>query len=122
MHPDTGQPYLWIDDDFATPVNQAGAAPQALLDLIVRRVTASGGDAGDYDGEQLAQMLSGLNPEDFSDHAKWLELMMACHHATDGQGRRSSSSGRRAMPATLRTTGRLVAAGTASMRTTPDPR
>lgn len=87
VHPDTGQPYLWIDDDFATPVNQAGAAPQALLDLIVRRVTASGGDAGDYDGEQLAQMLSGLNPEDFSDHAKWLELMMACHHATDGQGR-----------------------------------
>ncbi len=85
VHPNTGQPYLWIDDEFAAPVREAGAAPQALLDLILRPVAVSGGDAGECDGEQLAVMLTGLNPEDFSDHAMWLELMMACHHATDGQ-------------------------------------
>lgn len=37
--------------------------------------------------ERLADMLEGLDPEGYRDHARWLELMMASHHATGGEGR-----------------------------------
>src|SRR5690606_11344114 len=32
-------------------------------------------------------MLEVLPPDDFRDHEKWLQLMMACHHASGGEAR-----------------------------------
>lgn len=86
IHPDTGRAYLW--DDLG-PVIADGVpdVPDALVDLIRRpeRVSAVGG--GEIDAEQLAEMLTGLDAEDYRDQGRWLELMMACHHATAGEGR-----------------------------------
>ena len=37
--------------------------------------------------EQLAAALEALDAGDFGTHEEWLQLMMACHHATGGEGR-----------------------------------
>jgi hypothetical protein len=98
VHPDTGAQYVWFsgsnDDDpcFSGPdhLSYLGApmAPEALLDLIRRPQQAtSGGGGGEYTPEELAEMLDALDPEDFRDHERWRDLMMACHHATAGDGR-----------------------------------
>ena len=42
---------------------------------------------GQYDQAQLAKALSALDATDFASHDRWLQLMMACHHATNGDGR-----------------------------------
>src|SRR5262249_21561492 len=42
---------------------------------------------GLYSQEQIAAMLDSLDVTDFSDHDKWLRLMMACHHASNGDAR-----------------------------------
>jgi hypothetical protein len=36
--------------------------------------------------DQLAEMLSKLDPKDYSDYDKWLKLLMSCHAATGGLG------------------------------------
>ena len=84
-HPDTLQPYLW--DALTVPLMSVGEAPEALLDLIRRPERAAASDAGEVSPEQLAEMLTGLDPTRFRNHTRWLELMMACHHATAGDGR-----------------------------------
>ena len=48
---------------------------------------SSGAEAGEYSPEQVEALLAGLEPEDYRDHAKWFELMMACHHASGGEAR-----------------------------------
>ncbi len=85
VHPDTLKPYLW--DDFAEPLATAGAAPDALLDLIRRPESPKLVHPGDVTPDQLAQMLEGLDPANFREQAGWFELMCACHHATGGDGR-----------------------------------
>lgn len=86
-HPSTGQPYLWVADEFATPVADAGAAPDLLLDLIRRPDVASTTDGGEFSPEQIEELLEGLNPTAYRDHDRWLEIMMAAHHATAGEAR-----------------------------------
>lgn len=86
IHPDTRRPYLW--DDFGPMVaDGVPSAPEALMNLIRRPERNSAAEGGQIDAEQLAEMLTGLNAEDYRDQGKWLELMMACHHATAGAGR-----------------------------------
>ncbi|WP_254459516.1 PriCT-2 domain-containing protein [Xanthomonas sacchari] len=45
--------------------------------------------AGELTPEQLAETLAQLDPCDFGEkqHDRWRDLMMACHFATDGEGR-----------------------------------
>jgi hypothetical protein len=86
-HPDTRSAYTWDDDAFATPIASVRPAPQRLMQLIERPNRLSATETGDVTPEQLADMLEALTPIAFSEHAKWLELMMACHHATGGDGR-----------------------------------
>ena len=88
-HPETSAPYLFAD----APKSKALAdgipkAPKALVELC-RRPEASFGASGpgDISPEQLGEMLRGLLPELYRDHTNWLHLMMACHHATAGDGR-----------------------------------
>jgi len=84
-HPN-GKLYAWAQGHPA--LADAPEAPAALLEAIRRPEPAgeaTGG--GQYDQEQLARALAKLNPEAFQDHDKWLPLMMACHHATAGDGR-----------------------------------
>lgn len=86
IHPN-GKPYRW--DDFAPFPAEAPQLPDALLHLI-RRPTRAHGEAagfGELTPEMLAKTLEQLDPEDYQDHDPWLNLMMACHHATAGEGR-----------------------------------
>ncbi|HYT07950.1 MAG TPA: PriCT-2 domain-containing protein, partial [Rugosimonospora sp.] len=42
---------------------------------------------GQLDQEQAEQVLARLKPEEFHSHDRWLKLMMAIHHATEGDAR-----------------------------------
>jgi len=88
LHPDTHQPYQWAGDS-AVDLGWLGApsAPSCLLEIIGRPKPIEASDGGEYDQEELAMMLDHLDPEEFSDHDRWLTLMQACHHATAGDGR-----------------------------------
>lgn len=86
IHPDTGKLYVLDDpfDDLGSP----DAAPAKLLDLISKPSrSADGGAGGEHTADELADMLEELDPEDFRDQGRWLNLMMACHDATAGNGR-----------------------------------
>lgn len=86
VHPN-GSKYRW--DDFAPVPEDAPPLPETVLRLI-RRPTRAHGEAvgfGELSPEMLAETLEQLDPEDFRDHDEWLTLMMACHHATAGEGR-----------------------------------
>lgn len=86
IHPN-GTIYRW--DDLAPFPEEAPQVPESLLHLI-RRPTRAHGEAagfGELTPEMLATTLEHLDAEDFQDHDLWLNLMMACHHATAGEGR-----------------------------------
>ncbi|SFS68048.1 Primase C terminal 2 (PriCT-2) [Sulfitobacter marinus] len=88
LHP-SGKPYLWssVPDDLWLG---APGAPEKLLRLIRRPkqpVALSGQGIGEHPPEEIAAILAKLDPEDFRDHDKWLQLMMACHHASAGDAK-----------------------------------
>jgi hypothetical protein len=87
IHPSGGM-YNW---DPLGPSLSDGllAAPDRLITLIRRPVRSVGQNAGggEYDPQEMAQMLAGLDPENFRDHEDWLTLMQACHHASNGDAR-----------------------------------
>lgn len=86
VHPETKRLYRWADD---SPTLDAplGKVPANLLALITRpeRDGISGG--GQYTPEQLAHALDALDPAGFNTNDKWTPMLMAAHHATNGDGR-----------------------------------
>lgn len=88
VHPDAKQPYLWDDDALAVPLGAVRQAPPRLLEVAHRSsaIGASGG-GGERTPEELAVMLDALDVTQFRDQTRWLAIMMACHHATAGDGR-----------------------------------
>jgi hypothetical protein len=84
-HPEARRAYRW--DELAEPVASTRAAPEGLLELIRRPVSAPGAEAGEYSAEQVESLLAGLDPKAYRDQTRWLELMMACHHASGGDAR-----------------------------------
>lgn len=85
VHQDTHKPYLW--DPLSEPLDTVADAPEALLTLLRKPEPTVSTEAGEVSPEQLAEMLKGLDPAKFREQARWLELMMASHHATAGAGR-----------------------------------
>ncbi len=86
IHP-CGKHYEW--DDFGPSLDSMPPMPEVLIRLC-RRPTRAHGDAaglGELTPEMLAETLEQLDPEDYQDHDLWRDLMMACHHATNGEGR-----------------------------------
>jgi len=63
-------------------------APADLLDaLSKKRVTAVTEDAPtDLTAEKLADLLAVLDPQDFADNDRWIQLAMSCYHASQGMG------------------------------------
>jgi P4 family phage/plasmid primase-like protien len=51
--------------------------------------TAEDDGAGKLSSEQLLELLSGLDPKNFRDGARWRSLLWACHHGTAGSGRQA---------------------------------
>jgi len=85
IHPETKEHYRFSDSH--PSLSDLPPCPRKLLHLIRRpqRSAISGG--GQYTQEQIARALEKLDVTEFQDHDKWLRLMMACHHASDGDGR-----------------------------------
>lgn len=88
VHPETGRRYDVeqhldpLEDDLGIP-----EAPKSLLDLAERSdASAIEVPPGSKSAEWLAAALEHLCVEDYRDHGRWLELMMACHDATGGSG------------------------------------
>lgn len=88
VHPN-GTPYAWTTPLEQTSLLDLPPIPETLLRLIRRPVRSHGEAAGlgELSPEMLAETLEQLDPEDFREHDDWLQLMMACHHATNGEGR-----------------------------------
>jgi hypothetical protein len=81
IHP-SGGCYKWAPD--SPPLTAMPELPQKLVEAARRPMSAKGSSAGEITPEQLSKSLEALNPEDFREYRKWIELGMACHHATDG--------------------------------------
>jgi hypothetical protein len=87
IHPDTGEPYRFDDDPLALTLSEAPDVTTALLDAITKPSGAqSTTEAGEITPEQLAEWLEYIDVANYRDGQKWQELMMACHHATNGTG------------------------------------
>ncbi|WP_374577387.1 bifunctional DNA primase/polymerase [Phenylobacterium sp.] len=87
VHPGTRLPYRWDDDVLAVPLSAVRSAPSSLMDVARRPSVTSTSGGGEHTPEELAAMLDGLDVTQFRDQARWLEIMMASHHATAGDGR-----------------------------------
>lgn len=75
---------------FLLGLDEMPPASDSLLELIRRPELQQETDAelwGELTPEMLAATLEHLDPSDFREHDEWLNLMMACHHATAGEGR-----------------------------------
>ena len=83
-HPCGGQyEWQWYDD-----LTDAPEAPARLLQALARPVRDGGPIAGGHvKPARLARALTGLDPDRFGTNDTWEPLMMACHHATGGEGR-----------------------------------
>lgn len=84
VHPSGGL-YRWAPD--SPPLHDMPDLPARLVEMARRPERKNSAGAGEITSEQLASSLEYLHPTDYQDHERWLELMMACHHATDGEGR-----------------------------------
>lgn len=86
IHPD--KPHRRYKWDYLSPeLKDAPNAPSNLIKLIKRTTPPKTSGGGEYDAAEIGQMLEALDPEEFQDHQKWLNIMMACHHASDGDAR-----------------------------------
>lgn len=83
-HP-TGGIYRWAPD--SPSLHEMPDLPPRLVEMARRPERKQAKGAGEITPEQLAVSLEHIDASDFSDHEQWLQLMMACHHATDGEGR-----------------------------------
>ncbi|HCL14578.1 MAG TPA: transcriptional regulator, partial [Pseudomonas sp.] len=89
VHPDTGRRYeadFWLLGPNETP-----EAPASLLEMLqvchLKKPEGSGHDRwGELTPEMLEANLELLDPNEFKGE-DWKDLMMACHHATAGEGR-----------------------------------
>ena len=84
VHPGTGELYQWEHNspDWMTPFRPF---PQCVLDLIAAAPKEESELLeGGFLPEEIALLLSKLNPEDFRDYDKWLALGMAVYHASGG--------------------------------------
>lgn len=84
VHPSGGM-YSWASD--SPPLHRMPDLPARLVEAAGRPEKRRATGAGEITAEQLAASLEHLDPTDFREHDAWRELMMACHHATDGSGR-----------------------------------
>jgi hypothetical protein len=87
IHPDTARPYVLDDDALRIELAEAPEATTALLDAIMKPIIEThDSESCAIDEEHLAKWLGLIDVSGFKDELKWRELMMACHHATNGAG------------------------------------
>ena len=85
IHPKTRA--FYSVDPLMDRLEDAPCAPATLLDALRRSAKGRPESHGaSIAAGQLGELLEGLDPQEFRDQEKWLHLMMACHHASGGQG------------------------------------
>lgn len=85
VHPESKRHYRVEDpfDDLVAPP----PLPLALLEALRKdRPRQESDDVAPLSPSQLADLLATLNPASYREYKKWLDLMMACHHGTAGEG------------------------------------
>ena len=89
IHPDTKIHYVLKDQHVS--IANINSVPEKLLALIQRTTNgyANATDAGELTPERLESTLAQIPVEEYRDHRLWLKLMMACHFATNGEGRQA---------------------------------
>lgn len=86
IHPQTKKFYHWKDG--SPDVSEAQPLPKGIRKKIKRPPPPKNApDAGGVEPDALAEMLSYLDPAEYGSNEAWLPIMMACHHATAGEGR-----------------------------------
>jgi hypothetical protein len=85
IQPETGRTYLLELDPLDD--NLTMEAPMELVLALTRPVSVGTSEVGNMQPERLSQVLDVLDAADYREQDKWLNLMMACHHATGGAGR-----------------------------------
>jgi hypothetical protein len=92
LHPDTGKPYVLQGPHMAFLTECKRMAPPALLTLLRKppRVISEHRGGGEITCEELARLLALLPAESFGQggefHGEWLDIAMAAHHGTSGEG------------------------------------
>ena len=87
IHPDTKKYYEFSEDNPPIEEGLPEFSPDFLRAITRPERSGEAVGGGQYDQEQLARALDKLDATEFKDHSDWLTLMMACHHATNGDGR-----------------------------------
>lgn len=91
IHPDTGRLYTLNMPYSSLRWRSRQLAPQGLMDLLKKPERPPyTGKGGNIDCDQLAELLKLLDAADFGKggkhHEQWLDIAMACHHGTEGEG------------------------------------
>lgn len=86
VHPN-GEHYTWAID--SPPLTQMPDMPIEILRLALKqpRLSERTHVPGEITPDQLEKTLESLDPEKFSGNDDWFPLMVACHQATNGEGR-----------------------------------
>ncbi|WP_210183133.1 bifunctional DNA primase/polymerase [Bradyrhizobium sp.] len=84
-HPNGGV-YKW-DKTHPALTATPPMVPRRLLTAIQRPARSAVTGGGQYSPDKIAAALAKLDVEEYKDHAKWLQLMFACHHASAGEAR-----------------------------------
>ena len=87
VDPEKADWYRW--DDLSPSLEDMPDLPGTLLALIRRPIRAHGDvfGGGELTPEMLAETLEQIDPADYSEQSIWQDIMMASHHATNGEGR-----------------------------------
>lgn len=87
VHPDSGEFYEW-DDITYPPLSEIKDAPAALIEKLWKKKPVGNvhADGADWTPDMLEEWLSQLDPVEYRDHDKWLQIMMGAHSATGGAG------------------------------------
>lgn len=87
VHPQTLGVYRLQVGPIAVALADAPLAPAAMLRVISKPGRVAAIDAGALSPEQLGVLLEALDATAYKNQDEWLTMMMACHHATAGEGR-----------------------------------
>lgn len=87
VHPQALQTYRLQVGPLDTPIDEPPACSDFMLKVIARPGRVAATDAGVHSPEELSDMLETIEATDYADQDRWLTIMMACHHATAGEGR-----------------------------------
>jgi len=84
-HPN-GTTYVWKDNGVTLDNGDRGMNSNLLVAIAKTAARKNENAATDVAPEKLGEMLSHLDPTDFSDNDSWVQLAMSCFHATAGLG------------------------------------